>query len=210
LFNLKSYTLVTPPASEPVALADVKTFLRIDGNDDDAILNILIASARRVGEAYTKRAFITQTWRLTMDRFTERENEIPSGFHIAPTPHLVDGSQAIQLSRQPIQTISSIKTTNSANVPSTVLAATYTLDASAGRILLNDGYSWPTALRDNAGIVIEFIAGWANASAVPEPIKQGIIQHVAASYTNKVCADMPEGVKALYDEYRLPEAFGAF
>lgn len=208
--NLKSYTLVTPPASEPVAVADVKTFLRIDGNEDDAVLTILIASARRMSEAYTKRAFITQTWRLTMDRFADRDVDAPPGYHIAPTPHLVDGSQTIQLSRQPIQAINSIKTTNSANVATTALGSIYTLDTASGRILLNDGYSWPTSLRDEAGVAVEFVAGWENAAAVPEPIKQGIIQHVAASYTNKVCADMPEGVKALYDEYRLPEAFGAY
>lgn len=208
--NLRAYTLVTPPASEPVALADVKTYLRIDGNEDDTVLNTLIASARRMAEAHTKRAFITQTWRLTMDRFSERDDVVPPGFHIAPTPFLVNGSQAIQLSRQPIQSITSIITTNSANSPYTVPTATYTLDVSTGRILLNEGYSWPTALRANSAADILFVAGWANAAAVPEPIKQGIMQHVAASYSGKVCAEMPDGSKAAYDEYRLPEAFGAF
>lgn len=208
--NLKAYTLVTAPATEPVSLTDVKTFLRIDGTADDAILTMLIASTRRMAEEYTKRALITQSWKLTMDRFSEWEDDIlPPGHYTAPTPFLVNGTQAIQLSRQPIQTITHIKTTNSANVQSTVAAATYTLDTATGQILLNEGYSWPSELRARAAVEIQFAAGWANAAAVPDPIKQGILQHISASYTNKVCADIPAGSKALYDAFRLPEAFGA-
>ena len=208
--NFKSYTLVTAPATEPVSLADVKTFLRIDGSADDAILTMLIASARRSAEEYTKRAFITQTWKLVMDRFTEWNECLPSGYFQAPTPFLVNGSQAIQLSRQPIQSITSIKTTDSSNTATTVVTSVYTLDTASGRILLNEGSRWPTALRSNSAVEITFVAGWANAAAVPDPIKQGILQHVAASYTNKVCGDIPDGSKSAYDGFRLPEAFGAF
>lgn len=208
MYNLKAYTLVTPPASEPVALADVKTFLRIDGNEDDAILTSLIASARRMGEEYTKRAFMTQTWQMVMDRFAERVVMAPPGIHTAPPPYVLDGSQSIQLSRQPIQSVTSIKTTASGNSQTTVLAATYTLDTAMGRILLNEGYNWPTSLRGMSAVEINFVAGWPDAASVPEPIRQAIMQHVAASYSNKVCADMPAGVQAMYDPFRLPEAFG--
>jgi hypothetical protein len=202
--------LVTAPATEPVSLTDVKTFLRIDGTADDAILTMLIASARRMAEEYTKRALITQTWKLVMDRFSEWDDVLPPGYYQAPTPFLVNGSQAIQLSRQPIQSITSIKTTDTANTQTTVSVATYTLDTATGRVLLNEGYSWPSSLRNNSAVEIAFVAGWASAALVPDPIKQGIIQHIAASYTNKVCADIPEGSKSAYDGFRLPEAFGAF
>ncbi|MBZ9674548.1 head-tail connector protein [Mesorhizobium sp. ES1-1] len=207
---MKAYTLVTAPATEPVSLADVKTYLRIDNSADDAVLTILIAACRRSAEEYTKRAFISQTWQLTMDRFGV-EIVPPPGFHVAPTPFLVDGSQTIQLSRQPIQSITSIKTTDSANAETIVSTATYALDKDAGRVLLNSGYSWPTSLRANAAVKILFVAGYGDAAAtVPEPIKQGILQHVAASYTAKVCGDIPEGSKSAYDAFRLAEAFGAF
>jgi uncharacterized phiE125 gp8 family phage protein len=201
--NSKTYTLLTPPATEPVALADVKTFLRIDGNEDDSVLTMLIKSARRMAEEYTKRAFITQTWRLTMDSFAgDCLDNIPV------PPYLRTGLRSIPLSRQPIQSIDSIYTKNSANVATVVDADTYTLDDN--EVLLNEGHSWPTNLREHSAVGIEFVAGWENADEVPEPIKQGIIQHVAASYSNKVCAEIPEGAKALYDPFRLAEAFGAF
>lgn len=200
--NVRAYTLLTPPALEPVALADVKTFLRIDGNEDDGLMSMLIKSARRMGEEYTKRSFITQKWRLTMDSFTA-ECSVPG-----LPPYLSAGMRAIALSRGPIQEISSITTTNSGNVAAPVPAATYTL--ADNEILLNEGQSWPTSLRDRAAVAIEFVAGWESAEEVPEPIRQGILQHVAASYSNKVCAEIPEGAKALYDPFRAAEAFGAY
>jgi len=200
--NRKSYNLIEAPATEPVSLLDVKAFLKIDGTAEDAILTILIASARRAAEEYTKRAFITQTWQLAMDNFCIDDGILRPAF--IPTGH------DIQLSRQPIQSITAISTVDTAGASATVPSDTYILDAASGRILLAPQKSWPTGLRSSAAVAITFVAGWTNAAKVPEPIKQGILQHVAASFSSRVCADIPAGARALYDGFRLPEAFGAF
>lgn len=205
---MKAYTLVTAPATEPVSLTDVKTYLRIDSTADDAVLAILIASARRAAEEYTKRAFITQTWQLVMDSFGE-DYQCQPGYNSPLAAIFNNRGQSIQLSRQPIQSITDIKTKDSTNTESTVASATYALDTDAGRVLLNSGYTWPSSLREYAGIKITYVAGYGAAAAVPDPIKQGILQHVAASYTAKVCGTIPDGAKALYDGFRLPESYGA-
>src|SRR4051812_9447312 len=62
-----SSILLTPPAVEPVTLADAKAYLRIDNDDDDAVISALIAGARSHIEAQTRRALITQSWRLVRD-----------------------------------------------------------------------------------------------------------------------------------------------
>ena len=62
-----SSILLTPPAVEPVTLADAKAYLRVDNDDDDAVISALIAGARAHVEAQTRRALITQTWRLVRD-----------------------------------------------------------------------------------------------------------------------------------------------
>src|SRR3954463_8761749 len=62
-----SSILLTPPAVEPVTLADAKAYLRVDNDDDDAVISALIAGARSHIEAQTRRALITQTWRLVRD-----------------------------------------------------------------------------------------------------------------------------------------------
>ncbi len=59
--------LLAGPASEPVTLADAKTFLRVDHDADDVLIGSLIAAARRLVETATRRALITQTWRLVRD-----------------------------------------------------------------------------------------------------------------------------------------------
>lgn len=206
-FNAKSYTLVTAPATEPVSLDELKLFLKIDGTAEDDVLSILIASARRQAEEYTKRAFITQTWALTMDGFGELDINVRALGYNCPPPCFADGSREIRLSRQPIQSVSNIKTTDTSNTQTTVDSAIYTLDTSGGNILLNDGESWPTELRDFASVRIEFVAGYG-ATDVPEPIRQAILQYAATMYENRKCSDMPEGVKTLLDPFRLAEAFG--
>ena len=82
---MNDYTLVSAPATEPVSLAEVKSYLRIDGTADDAVLTILIASARRSAEEYTKRAFITQTWQLTLDRFGRARDHLVHGCSPSPS-----------------------------------------------------------------------------------------------------------------------------
>lgn len=211
--NRRSPVLVSAPAIEPVTLSEAKAFLRVDGTDDDTLITSLIVTARRACEEYTKRAFITQTWKLVLDQFGSRDPDacIPAGFSVGPTPYLVDGRQAIQLSRQPIQSITSIKTTGTANTQATVASATYTLDQSGGRVLLNDGYSWPTDLRADAAVEITTVNGYgADGGTVPDPIKQAILQYAGAMYASRQCGSMPDGCKDLLAPYMAAEAFGAW
>jgi len=64
-----SSILLTPPAAEPVTLADAKAWLRVEHDDDDDVIAALIAGARSHVEAQTRRALITQSWRLVLDRW---------------------------------------------------------------------------------------------------------------------------------------------
>jgi len=60
--------LVTPPQLEPVTVEEAKQHLRIDGNEEDDYIASLITVARQRAEEYTRRAFISQTWELALDR----------------------------------------------------------------------------------------------------------------------------------------------
>lgn len=194
-----------------MSLSDVKAFCRVDGTDDDTLLTSLIVTARRMCEEYTKRAFITQTWKTTLDRFGVRDPDdcLPQGYSVGPTPCLVDGGQSIQLSRQPIQSITSIKTTDTSNTQTTVAGTTYTLDPSGGRVLLNDGQSWPCNLRCEAAVEILTVNGYGdNGGNVPADINQAIIMTVGSLYESRSCSTLSDGVKAILAPYMLPEAYG--
>jgi uncharacterized phiE125 gp8 family phage protein len=62
-----SAILLTAPAVEPVSLAEAKAFLRVEHNDDDDLITALTAGSRIHVETQTRRALITQSWRLALD-----------------------------------------------------------------------------------------------------------------------------------------------
>lgn len=59
--------LRTAPECEPVTLGEAKNFLKVDLDDDDALIASAIVSGRKFAEHETKRAIITQTWQLIFD-----------------------------------------------------------------------------------------------------------------------------------------------
>lgn len=203
----RSVTLTSAPASEPVTLSEVKAYLKVDGSDEDALITSLIATARRACEEFCKRAFITQTWKTILDTFPcEDEWDAPDAFLMARADR-----HAIQLPRQPLQSVTSIKTTDTVNVQTTVPVETYDVDLEGGRIVLNDGYTWPTEIRASAGIEIISIHGYGDDDEdVPDPIRIAVMQYVGGMYENRTCADMPDGVKTLLMPFLAAEAFGAW
>ena len=70
-------TLITAPAIEPVTVAEVKEHLRIDEDDEDALLTTFIEVAREYCEGYQNKAYITQTWDLWLDDFPDSPFKIP-------------------------------------------------------------------------------------------------------------------------------------
>jgi hypothetical protein len=60
--------LIAGPGEEPVSRAEAKAFCRIDGTDEDALVEALIAAARLHVEGLTGRALVAQTWRLVLHR----------------------------------------------------------------------------------------------------------------------------------------------
>src|SRR3974377_971688 len=61
--------LITPPAVEPVTLAEAKQHARVEYPDDDALITGMIVAARRMAETRLRSALITQTWNLYLDSF---------------------------------------------------------------------------------------------------------------------------------------------
>jgi uncharacterized phiE125 gp8 family phage protein len=59
--------LITGPAVEPVSLAEMKAWLRLDGNDEDDLVAALTTAARLLVEASAGRFLITQVWRIVRD-----------------------------------------------------------------------------------------------------------------------------------------------
>ena len=56
--------LVAGPTIEPVSIADIRDWLKIDTSEEDTLLTTLVATARAALERHVRRAFVSQTWRF--------------------------------------------------------------------------------------------------------------------------------------------------
>lgn len=181
--------LITAPAVEPVSLVEAKAHLRVDGDDDNVLLTMLITTARQEAEKVTRRALITQTWEVVLDCF-------PSGGIDLPFPTL--------------QSVTSIKYFDGSNVEQTLSTSAYQVDADSepGRVALASGYSWPDTYDRLNAVRIRYVAGYGLAAAVPAAIKQWILIRVATLYENREGVNIGNNVNAipfvdgLLDEYR--------
>jgi len=157
-----SFSLISPPATEPVTLDDAKAHAKIDSASENALVSSLITAARQWAEQYTNRAFITQKWQLALD--------------YAPS------TGGINLPRSPLQSVESVMSYSNADDANLWNAENYFVDTlkEPGRITLRSGATWPLPTRPANGLIITYIAGYGDdASTVPAPIKTAICQLVA-------------------------------
>lgn len=156
--------LVTAPAAEPIALADVKAHLRMpEVTDHDDLLEALIDAAIAHLDGFTGilgRCLIDQTWR-------ESWNDFPS--------------DCIPLSLAPVSSVTYVKYYDTSNVQQTYSAANYSLHKRAGtyHVVLADGAVRPAVYARPDAVQITYVAGYgAAASAVPAAIVHALKLHV--------------------------------
>ncbi|MCC6426278.1 MAG: phage head-tail connector protein [Phycisphaerales bacterium] len=167
------YVVTSAPASSPVSLAEAKTHCRVDIDDDDALLASLIAAATDVVEKRCQRALITQTLRLSLDEFPRDKCGVV---------------QPILLPRPRLQSITSIAYTDSAGDAQTLDSADYQLDdqVEPAEIWPAVGESWPDTQEGKINAVqITYVAGYGDAAAVPDGLKQAIKLLVGHWYENR-------------------------
>lgn len=173
--------LVVPPAVEPVTLAEAKAHLRVDGNEEDALISSLITAAREYAETFQRRAYVTQTWELTLD-------EWPTG-------------PEIRLPRPPLQAVESITYRDQSGVEHVLDPATYIVDTRSepGRVVLAPGRCWPSvALAPAGAITVRYVAGYGDtADSVPVKVKQAILLLVGHWYANREAVVVGQTSKAV-------------
>lgn len=182
--------LIAGPAEEPVTLAETRAYLRLDGTQEDALVTALTAAARTMLEAETRRAFVTQSWRLLLDAWPAGGVEIPLA---------------------PVRAVTAIALVNGEGAQVPVDPALYEADihAEPPRIVPGCASIWPPPLRRVAGIAIEFEAGYGAAQAVPAPLKQALLMLVAHWFENRApvafgggVSELPMAAAALIAPYR--------
>jgi len=150
---------VIAPSSLPISVDDVKSALRVDGDDNDAEIERLIKAAVAHYEGWSGVlgiAILEQTWRQEFGRFEDR----------------------MCLKVGPVSSIASIKYRNEQGQIATVAADNYTLKHDAGGqayVRFDRGFTAPVDLYEDAPVSIEYVAGWEE---VPADIQTAIILFV--------------------------------
>tara|TARA_R100001369_G_C3300431_1_gene165601 strand:- start:295 stop:951 length:657 start_codon:yes stop_codon:yes gene_type:complete len=207
-------SVITPPIIEPVTLQEVKEYLRVDDATDERVVRPFIDSARRFCEEHTGRALMTQTLKLSLDAFEDNYDPLWEGLRTGP--YMNNYKNYIVLPRSPVASVTHLKTFNDANTATTFASANYVLDLvrEPSRIVLKKGFTFPTDLRVANAIEVTYVAGYTSQYLVPEPIKLGIMQHIAYLYEHRGdmyngTAPYPPMLKALYAPYVIHRGLGS-
>lgn len=166
--------LITPPAVEPVSLAEAKAHLRVGHADEDALISTLITAARRHTEAQTGLAFLSQQWRLFRDDWPE------------------DG--IVHLPLAPLMSVDEVAVYGDDDVKAVIDPAHYYADAASRppRLLLRGSRVWARPGRIGNGVALLFTAGYgASGAAVPADLRQAVLQLVAHWYEHRGAANPP-------------------
>jgi uncharacterized phiE125 gp8 family phage protein len=185
-----SAILLIPPSAEPWSVAEAKSFLRVEHDDDDAVIAALIAAARGHVEALSRRALLVQRWRLVLDAW-------PPAGRLDPRTG-------------PLRSVIAARVFDAANNAHSIDAGTFVVDAAAN-IIASPCWALPLPGRVAAGIELDVELGYgALASDVPDALRHAIRMLVAHWYENRGLAAiganvamLPAGVGALIAPYRM-------
>jgi uncharacterized phiE125 gp8 family phage protein len=188
---MSNWTLSTAPTAEPVTLAELKANCRIDVTDHDDLLTSLLLTAREYLEEVTWRSFITQTWVLRTNAF----------------------SDPIYLPRPPLASITSIKYYDTGGTEQTLSTDVYEAGIydDIGVARLKYLQCWPACRGHEDDITITYVAGYgATASTVPQPLRHAILllaghlfDHPEIVATGVSMATVPMSVSSLLAPYTI-------
>lgn len=189
------------PLNNVVSLAEQKLYMRVDETADDTEITAAIAAATKEAEDFTRRAFITQQWRITF-------NAAPFDLFTIP-----DVPRLIELPRPEIQSLDKIETVAEDGTVSTFALTNVIVDINSqpGKVTLKPGSSWPTGLQIIDAIRFEYTAGYGDTSvSVPLPIVQAIKKIASTMYehredviTGTIVSKIPQDSVQKLSPYRI-------
>lgn len=185
---------VTESTQLPIALNDVKNFLRLNDStiEEDALLTLYIKSAWRYIEGYTNRVLLTETYQLRLDFY--------------PTKYF-------QMVVDPIQSITNIQYIDTNGDIQTVASSNYDVDLNSKPAKIYtyrfDIPSYDTERMDT--VSVNYIAGYASKSLIPHGLVSALLMIVSYLYENRAAASMVNIMagknyffNSLLDQYTLP------
>jgi hypothetical protein len=178
--------LITPPSESVISLNEIKTFLKIDNNDEDTLLEVLIESSTVRLEEEIGLKFIEQEWEIYFDRFGKLSSGLVFTSGEGTLSSINQNPNHLNLPFGKIINIDSFSTFDDDDNEYPVDPTSYQADLHShyGKISLRYGSVWPaTILRPSNGIKISGLFGISpDAANVPKTIKMAVMELTAAMY----------------------------
>lgn len=162
------------PTIDPVTLAEAKLHLRVDGNDEDSLIEGIITAAVDFFEKRTGRALINQTWSYTIDNWYASLDPVKPLW--------------LYLPRAPLSSVTSIYYIATDGSSTLWASSNYTVDTNSepGRLALAYSKTWPVTREVVNAITITYVAGYgATAASVPVGIKRALMVLISDLYNNR-------------------------
>lgn len=189
-------SIIKQPTGEPITLQEAKAFLKIIHDQEDALIQHFIKTARKVAEGHTRRKFLTQT--------------LASVLPFRPNHQKKKGLQrvwtagdrfALFLPRGPVQKVTKVECISEEGIAETVQSVDYHVHPHHDPALL------VTAENKGWGLCVTYEAGYGeSAEGVPAPLRQALFQMVAHLHGHRDTQEghLIKGVEGLLAPYKLP------
>lgn len=185
--------LITPVATAPVSLVEVRAHLRIDHTDEDPTLQAYIDAATDfLGGRHgcLGKLLATQTWQQAYPVFT--------------SPMLFPDYLS------PVQAVDQITYYDAGNLVQTLAPAVYSFVPNAiggAQIVLNANQAWPSTYTRDDAVLVDFIAGYEK---LPPTLRHVMLLLIGDFYANREAssdrtfAELPYSVRILLSNFRTP------
>lgn len=159
-----TWSVVTPPTSEPILLAAAKLHLRVDGIDDNDLITALITAARVHVETVCERAILSQEW-------MERQPAFP---------------KVIELRGGQVTAVASLKYRDADGAIQTMAPADYVADMTTQPATITAAYGteWPSVQEGLGAVQVVYTVGYADGE-VPAPLTAAMLLIIGDLYGHR-------------------------
>jgi uncharacterized phiE125 gp8 family phage protein len=167
-----------PPAAEPVSVAELKTFLRLSGSEEDALLAAFLRTGRAMCEAFTRLTLMQRSFAETLG-----------------------GAGPRRLTASPVTQVTWVETLTPDGATAAIPPAMWSVTVDPDGVATIGA---PAADRDR--LRVQYRAGLSpDWNGIPEPLRQGVIRLAAHLFANRDgSGDLgpPAAVAALWRPWR--------
>lgn len=167
------FEIIEQPAIEPITVNELKLFARIDGDEEDLLLESFLKTARELTEFYLRRKLITQKIKAIMDFWPAEQVELPY---------------------PPLISVEEIRVYEEDGTSEVINTSEYYIitESAPGKIVLKTEVTMPTTTRTVGAYQIKYTCGYGSAASdIPNAIKNAIKMWATVMYEKRAWTDEP-------------------